>query len=73
MFTITKYKVNAAYNTLPVLKDVFTKCHTKFPLLETSGSNDMAVLNQVSYMTLSREYFMSVQCQKGKYFPGKEW
>ena len=33
--------------------------YTKFPLLETSGSKDMAVPNQVSYMTLSQVIHVS--------------
>ena len=34
--------------------------YTEFPLLETTGSKDMAVPNQVSYLTLSKVINISV-------------
>ena len=50
MFSTAKCKVTAANNTLPV----FYLLYTEFPRLDTSGSKDMAVTNQVSYLTLSK-------------------
>ena len=54
MFSTAKCKVTAANNTLPVFKDGFYLLYTEFPRLDTSGSKDMAVPNQVSYLTLSK-------------------
>ena len=34
--------------------------YTEFPLLESSGSKDTVVLNQVSYLTLSKVIHVSV-------------
>ena len=52
-------KVNAANNTLPVLKDVFYLMYTEFSRLETSSSKDMAVPNQLGYLTLSEVIHVS--------------
>ena len=73
MFITAKYKVNAANNMSPVLKDVFTKCtpNSRGWRVETNGSIDMAVPNQVSYMTLSQVIHVCDAAQV--HFPGKEW
>ena len=48
MFTTRNYKVNGTKHAACGLYDIYTE----IPCLEMSGSNDMAVLNQVCFQTL---------------------
>ena len=51
MFTAKTYKVNGQKHATCVERCLYD-IYTKIPCLEMSGSNDLAVLNQVCFQTL---------------------
>ena len=51
MFTAKTYKVNGRKHAACVERCLYDT-HTEIPCLEMSGSNDIAVLNQVCFQTL---------------------
>ena len=71
IFITAKCKVNAANNTLPMLKDVFTKCTPKF-----RGWRRAVRKIWLSRTSKLYDHVTSNSCQCGAaqvHFPGKEW
>ena len=52
MFTARNYKVNWNKKHAACVERCLYDIYTEIPCLEMSGSNDMAVLNQVCFQTL---------------------
>ena len=66
MFTARNYKVNGTKHAACVERCLYD-IYTEIPCLGMSGSNDMAVLNQVCFQTLFREAW-SMRFLTGYYF-----